>query len=378
MLKRTVINARQLCFSVAVAYLGFSGVTNAQSPVAVESSPAWQAVVEAAKREGTVRIAGHPSDLRRAAFNAFHEAYPAIKIEYVSIGSHGQADGRLKAEWDAKVFSWDILSSGGQFVYGDLAPQNALVPIKDIVTRADAVDDKAWRNGFDSSFVDKEGKFVFSFMTYIAETAFVDTNVYPLSKFKHVKDLLEPEYKGKIAIADPRRGGVPEIMTSFVYQALGEKGLRELLTKQEPQIVGSTRQLLDAMVRGGKPIGIGVTTGALRQMVAAGLGGSIKRVDFVDSRNEGRTGGFVAVPKTAPHPNAARVFTTWLLSKAGQEAWVKFSKENSARLDVPIADSDRFPDPKLKWYVWDTEEAGFLTRYQLPTRKIVSEVLGNR
>ena len=127
------------------------------------------------------------------------------------------------------------------------------------------------------------------------------------------------------------------------------------------------------MVRGNRLIGIGVTTGALRQMTAAGLGTSIKRVDFVDSRNEGRTGGFVAVPKTAPHPNAARVFVTWLLSKQGQETWVRLAKENSARLDVPVADQDRYPDPKLQWFVWDKEEADFLNKYQ-PRRKIANEI----
>lgn len=366
-----------MSMAIAAMLAGVSGQANAQSTID-KTSEEWKAVVEAAKGEGAVRIAGHPSDLRRAAFSAFEEAYPDIKLEYVSIGSHGQADGRLKAEWEAKVFNWDVISSGGQFVYGELGHMDALKPIREVVNRNDIMDDKFWRNGFNASFVDKGHKYVFSFMTYIAEIAFINTDVLSVSDFKHTKDLLKPEYKGKIAWADPRNGGVPEIMAAFVYKALGEEGLRELLTKQEPLIVGSSRQVLNAMVRGGKPIGIGVTTGALRQMKAAGLGAGIKRADFVDSRNEGRTGGFIAIPKTAPHPNAARVFANWLLSKEGQEAWIKHSKENSARLDVPVADPDRFPDPKLEWFAWDREESQFRTKYQLPARKIVREVLGNR
>lgn len=364
--------------ALASALIGFSSLSQAQSPVVDESSPAWQAIVQAAKSEGAVRIAGHPSDLRRAAFAAFQDDYPGIMIEYVSIGSHGQADGRLKAEWDAKVFNWDVIASGGQFVYGELAPKGALQPIREILARRDVVDDKAWRNGFDAGFVDKENKYVFSFMTYVAEIAFINTDVYPLSEFKNVKDLLNPKYKGKIALADPRNGGVPEIMAGFIYRTLGEDGLRELMVKQEPLIVGSSRQLLNAMLRGGKPIGIGVTTGALRQLMEAGLGKNVERADFVDSRNEGRTGGFVAVPKTAPHPNATRLFVNWLLSQRGQEAWVKYSKENSARLDVPVADPERFPDPKLEWFVWDKEENEFLTKFQLPARKLANEVLGGR
>lgn len=376
---RALYKAKAVGSALLVAFFCFMQTGNAQSPMPQQGvSSDWQAIVDAAKREGALRIAGHPSDLRRAAFVAFQESYPDIKVEYVSIGSHGQADGRLKAEWEANVFNWDVLASGEQFIYDDLIPKGALLPIHKVVTRPDVIADSAWRNGFDSGFMDKERAYVFGFMTYIAEIAFVNTDVYPLNEFKSVKDLLDPKFKGKIAWVDPRTGGVPDIMTAFVYQRLGEDGLRALLTKQEPQMVGTSRQLLEVMLRGGKPIGIGVTTGTLRQMSAAGLGASIKRIDFPDGRNEGRSGGFIAIPKAAPHPNAARVFATWLLSRDGQNVWVKLSKENSARLDVPVADPDRYPDPKLKWYIWDTQEAQFFQKYQLPARKIVSEILGSR
>lgn len=363
--------------AAAAMIVAASSQAGAQSSTIDKASAEWTSIVESAKREGSVRIAGHPSDLRRVAFSAFEQAYPDIKIEYVSIGSHGQADGRLKAEWEANVFKWDVLSSGQQFVY-ELGRMDALRPIREVANRSDILNDKFWRNGFKAGFSDKENQYVFGFMTYIAETAFINTEVLSIADFKETKDLLKPEYKGKIALADPRNGGVPEIMAAFVYRALGEEGLRALLTKQDPQVVGSTRQLLNAMVRGGKPIGIGVTTGALREMMDAGLGKGIKRADFADNRNEGRTGGFIAVPKAAPHPNAARVFANWLLSKEGQEAWVKHAKENSARLDVPIADPERFPDPNFEWFVWDAEESQFRNKYQLPARKIVTEVLGNR
>lgn len=341
-----------------------------------QAGQSWEQTLEAAKRERTLKIAGHPSDLRRQAFMAFQTAHPEITIEYVPIGSHGQADARLKAEWDAKAFSWDILSSGQEFIYSVLAANHALLPIHDVVTRSDVRDNKVWKDGFDAGFLDKTQKYVFGFMIYIAGSAHTNVNVYPLSTFKSVKDLLDPKYKGKIAWSDPRSGGVPEIMTSFIYMHLGAEGLRTLLTTQAPQIVGSPRQLLNSMLRGSTPIGVGVTSGTHRQLIAAGMGANIQTIDFPDNRNVGRSGGFIAVPKTAPHPNAAKVFATWLLSRDGQEAWVKYAKENSARLDVAVADPLRYPDPKLAWFTWDKEGVDFFDKYQLPARKLVAGVLG--
>ena len=321
-------------------------------------------------RRTSQRLATH-------GFPGLSEAYPEIKIEYVSIGTHGQADARLKSEWEAKVFDWDILASGQQFIYSDLVATNALVPIRDVVTRDDVKDTTAWAGGFEASFLDKEQSYVFGFMIYIAEIAYVETRAYPLSTFKSVRDLLDPKYKGKIAWVDPRTGGVIDVMTGFVYQRLGADGLRYLLTEQNPHIVGTSRQLLEAMLRAGKPIGIGVTTGTLRQMREAGLGDSVERIDFPDGRQVGRSGGFIAVPRPL-RIRTPRCFTNWLLSREGQTIWVKLTKENSARSDVPVGDPLRNPDPKLDWFTWDKEEVDFLDKYQIPARKIAVEMLGSQ
>jgi iron(III) transport system substrate-binding protein len=363
--------------AIVSTLLGLVAPDRGLSETAQTAALTWDQTIAAAKREGSLKIAGHPSDLRRNAFMEFAKAYPGITIEYVSIGSHGQADARLKAEWDAKAFNWDILASGQEFIYSTLTSSKALVPIRDII-RDDIKDDRHWKDGFAAGFLDKEQRYVFGFMIYIAGSAHANTKVYPLSSFKSVHDLLDPKYKGKIAWADPRAGGVAEIMVSFLYQHLGSEGLRYLLTKQDPKIMGSPRQLLNSMVRGQTPIGVGVTSGTHRQMIEAGLGADIQTIDFPDDRNVGRSGGILAVPKSAPHPNAAKVFANWLLSLDGQTSWTKFAKENSARLDAPVGDPLRYPDPKLKWFTWDKEEVDFFDKYQLPARKLVAEILGNK
>ncbi|MEK7217052.1 MAG: hypothetical protein AAB289_15820, partial [Chloroflexota bacterium] len=53
----------------------------------------------------------------------------------------------------------------------------------------------------------------------------------------------------------------------------------------------------------------------------------------------------------APHPNAAKVFFNWLLTKDGQTAYVKSTQENSRRSDVTPGNPITAPKAGVK-YVW--------------------------
>jgi ABC-type Fe3+ transport system substrate-binding protein len=64
----------------------------------------------------------------------------------------------------------------------------------------------------------------------------------------------------------------------------------------------------------------------------------------------------------APHPNAAKVYINWLLSKAGQTEWIK-TGDNSRRLDVPVADSATAAKPGTV-YIGEQNEENLPTRQQ--------------
>jgi ABC-type Fe3+ transport system substrate-binding protein len=42
----------------------------------------------------------------------------------------------------------------------------------------------------------------------------------------------------------------------------------------------------------------------------------------------------MAVMSKAPHPNAAKLFVNWVLSREGQTAWQKYAEVNSLRTDI--------------------------------------------
>ena len=47
------------------------------------------------------------------------------------------------------------------------------------------------------------------------------------------------------------------------------------------------------------------------------------------------SGGYaIGILKNAPHPNAAKVFVNWLLSKEGQEVWGQAMHDGTRRVDV--------------------------------------------
>ncbi|HLY67296.1 MAG TPA: hypothetical protein VKU60_17290 [Chloroflexota bacterium] len=50
----------------------------------------------------------------------------------------------------------------------------------------------------------------------------------------------------------------------------------------------------------------------------------------------------------APHPNAARIFLSWLLSREGQSLYAKTLGQNSRRLDVNDGPQDMRPNPNEK------------------------------
>lgn len=77
----------------------------------------------------------------------------------------------------------------------------------------------------------------------------------------------------------------------------------------------------------------------------------------------------------APHPNAARLFINWLLSREGQTVFSKAVGQQSGRVDVPLdhLDPQQIRNPSMKYYFADTEE--FLSK-QPEQAKMAQEIFG--
>src|SRR5262249_15188662 len=148
------------------------------------------------------------------------------------------------------------------------------------------------------------------------------------------KDLLRPEYKGRIASHDPRRAGSSGTTVGYLYALFGEQYLKDLYVGQEPTFATDYRQLAEWVARGTYPIGLSLVVTAIEPLRAEGL--PLERV-YPEDGPGALTGGTSVVMKVkdSPNPNAAAVFLNWFASREAQAMYEREIGEMSLRTDVP-------------------------------------------
>jgi iron(III) transport system substrate-binding protein len=309
----------------------------------------WDKVVAAAKKEGKVVISGSSSEAwRKTLVEPFQKKYPEIKVEYTGISGRSFV-AKVAKEREVGQYLWDIRIGGVNPTVYKEKDQGTYDPIRPLLTPENAKD-SVWQGGLDTLFVDKDKKYFVGFLAYGGAIATVNYNVIPEAEMKSPQDMLNPKFKGKIAILDPRGGsGLGNLATMLA--GYGEDFVRDFLTKQDVIITGDDRQLVEWVVRGKYPIGMGLEQAALIPFEKQGLTKNVK--DLPEGKRVLSTGyGNIAYFNKAPNPNASRVYINWLLSEEGQKAVTETVQLNSRRIGVPPGDKLLIVDPnKLDLYV---------------------------
>lgn len=302
----------------------------------------WEQTVAAAKKEGAVVISASSSELLRQVLTTFEQDYPGIKVEYHSMAGR-DFRARVAKEREIGQYLWDLRIGGTDSSTYRWASDGTLDPVRPLLALPEVRDDKNWIGGIDSLFGDKKKQYVLHFATYLFGGVQVDRDAVPEKDFKTAKDLLDPRWKGKIVMQDPRGGGSGNQALAAFIMKYGEPFARDLLSKQQPVISRNKRQMAEWVVRKRYPIAIGMgSDDTIAQFQKQGLGKNVKTV----SRDDAIGGDTVILINRAPHPNAAKVYVNWLLSKKTQEKLAQVAKLNSRRNDVPAGNPDSAVDPK--------------------------------
>jgi ABC-type Fe3+ transport system substrate-binding protein len=112
----------------------------------------------------------------------------------------------------------------------------------------------------------------------------------------------------------------------------GEEYLQKL-TQQDLLVGQNLRQLADSLAKGKLAFTIGLSHYSYDPFIKAGL--PVKPVPKIKEGAHANNGsGVVTVVKNPPHPNAAKIFVNWLLSKEGQETYGKAMTQGTRRQDV--------------------------------------------
>lgn len=317
----------------------------------------WDKVLAAAKKEGKVTVAGPPGTPYRDVMTVFEKRYPDIKLEFQAF-TPTTFGARFSKEREAGQYLWDVYITGPTSF--DITGKKAgeFVPLRPALLLPEVLDEKVWFGGFEKAYLDKEKQYVFAFQAETSAQAFVNRDIVKESDLNTIKGLLEPKWKGKIAIYDPRVDGIGNGRVAAWTGLLGEDFVRSLL-KQDVGLSRDDRQLTEWIVRGQYPIAVGISDTALFEFQKQGLG---KNVVPLGSKNEAAAWrlstayGSVRLISKPPNPNAAKVFANWLLSKEGQTAWVEKTNRASRRMDVPQIEGTS-PVPGVDYTDIDREEA---------------------
>ena len=310
------------------------------SHCAAQSKPSWQQewekTLEAAKKEGqvVVYISGYD-----AILPDFEKEFPEIKVVAVT-GRGNQLGPRLLAERRAEKFLADVSSTGANPNYQQFHLAKALDPIKPALILPEVTDPSKWYLK-KHQYSDPEGPARLQ-LRRLGDLRF-DSLQHQNGRLEGVQVLLgfaHPKWRGKITIRDIREAGPGAGNTRFFYYHadLGPAFIKKLFGEMEATLFRDFRQGPDWLATGKYAICFFCDADTLKQQ---GL-----PVDTFGPRVFKEGGGLVqqfgtvALLNRAPHPNAAKVFINWLLSRNGQIALQKRtasaeSPADSLRIDVP-------------------------------------------
>jgi len=267
-----------------------------------------------------VLYSSNPSELIDLVSKGF-EAKTGIKVSTVRLGT-GEAMKRIAAEKDKALC--DVFWSGDVAVLENAksnfqpykSPEAKLLP---------------------AGYVEKESRWTASnahVMIVMVNKSLVKEQEKPLAW----KDLFQPKWKGKIVMANPEKSGSAYAQVYGLYKLYGWDGLKKLI--DNAKILDSSSLIYKGVAAGEYPLGITMEYAAYRY-----IAGGDKNVGILYPSD----GAFMApealgIVRNCPHPEEAKKFVDYLLSKkVVDEIFEKFSRR-PARPDA--ADVEGLPSLK--------------------------------
>jgi iron(III) transport system substrate-binding protein len=319
----------------------------------------WEGIVSAANSEKSIAVATYPGTGLRKAMDAFQAAYPGITVEHSAFQSASRDFApRVLQELKAGLHSFDVAIMPPSEMFRQVRPAGGLDPIRPLIVQPDALDDRSWLDGFEAGFYDADKKWCYTLARLKSEEFWINTDEIKDGEITSFMDALDPKWKGRIIGGDPRTKGSGYNSATVMRLKSGDDGIiKRLYVDQEVVLGTDARQLTELMVRGRYVIGIGAVDDIIvKDFQSQGLGKNIKSIPVPDLDYVYPNASVAWYMKEAPHPNAAKVFINWLLSKDGGYAMSSKTGDNSRRADVPVADPTRVPGKGVEYLRLQIEE----------------------
>ncbi len=321
----------------------------------------WEKTVLEANKEGQITVYGGEEITHPEILAVFNKEFPDIKV--VTVSGHSEVIERIVAERRAERYLVDV------FAYGPNAARAAylakfLDPIPPALILPEVTDTSKWY-GEKHHYGDPENRYIFIYEgTPSNSSVAYNTNLVDPNEFKSTWDVLNPKWAGNIGFFAYGGAAIPTPVLMLYYNPdVGPEFLKRLFNEMKVTVSRDRRQATDWLARGKYALcfmcrdiekaqkqGLPVATFGAHDLKEGGeLGGGNSSVIVLISR--------------PPHPNAAKVFLNWYLSRHGQMVWQKvmntkvFEPSNSMRID--ISKDDVLPDAR-RLEGWKYRVLGFL------------------
>jgi iron(III) transport system substrate-binding protein len=280
---------------------------------------------------------GSGQNNREALVEPFQRAFPGIKVNGTFAPGRDLVV-RIAAERTANKYLADVLVGPGASGIIPLKPGGALAPLEPALLLPEVLDQSAW---FDNRFwwLDASPpQTTLAYVGIVQPAVSYNKQLVDPSQLRSYWGLLDPRWKGKIVASDVRQAGAGAVPSRFMYThpALGPQFLERLLVETDLTLSNDQRQSIDWLAQGRFHLGVFLSSSEVVAATEQGLPVAlVPGEQFREGAPMGAGGGTVSLLDQAPHPNAAKVFINWLLSRDGQVSWQRSVHQSSLRTDIP-------------------------------------------
>ncbi len=334
------MNSSKACLATALLLLAFGARSLFAADWQAGADPEWQKVLAAARKEGRIAISGPPQ--LAAPFTQGFLRDTGIEVDYLG-GEARATASRVVREVRAGNVTIDAFLTGTaelpQVKEGFFEDEKSRLMLRGVTDPAN------WAGG-ELKWIDNAKRFMLQTHSYVSSMPFYNTNLVKPGELTTWKDLLKPQFKGKIVIYDPRSGGPGQAAAGYVGARFGIDYVKSLYVGQGAVLSLDSRQMAEWVTRGVHAVAIGVLAPDYLTFRDAGIKHLVP-ANLKDGAGN-LSGGFsvILLPRGAPHPNAATVFLNWYASQPGQEAFSRAWNAPSRRTDVKIESVPDFIVPK--------------------------------
>ena len=319
---------RRLSFSAVLAAVVMSiAVSIASQPAAAQDDfqQKWQELIKEAQKEGelVIMFGGQPGRLFGPVLKTFSDKF-GIRV-IAPPGNGTSLSNRILAERQAGRYTVDIIHMAMTTVGGRLLPNGVLDDLRPELIHPEVTNQSLWYEG-KHWWADQEDKryFIYGARTRPALEVYYNTNIMTPADIAAISsdwDFLNDKWKGKFVALPPTSAGGGEAWTlEILNPAIGKEWVRRFITEMDVSFVTDIRQITDGLALGRYAAAINVD--ARREIAALAAKGMpialfdkpVKESKVIFSTGQGSIG----VATNRPHPNAARLFVNWLLSREGQ------------------------------------------------------------